>query len=124
MTTAAIDPRPVTELLSLRGKVALITGATGHLGAAMAAALAEAGATVVASSRRLDAAEAAGARLPRVGAAKHLAVEIDHTDEASARSGFDLAVSRAGRVDVLINNGHEALTADWTTVTAEQFNRH
>jgi gluconate 5-dehydrogenase len=102
----------------------LITGATGHLGAAMAAALAEAGATVVVSSRSLDAAETAVAQLPRVGEAKHSAVAIDHTDEASVRDGFDAAARKAGRVDVLVNNGHEALGADWSTVTAEQFNRH
>jgi NAD(P)-dependent dehydrogenase (short-subunit alcohol dehydrogenase family) len=124
MTTASTISRPVTELLSLRGKVALITGATGHLGAAMAAALAEAGATVVVSSRRLDAAEAAAARLPRVDDVKHRAVAIDHTDEASVAAGFQAAVRAAGRVDVLVNNGHEPLAADWSTVTAEQFNRH
>jgi NAD(P)-dependent dehydrogenase (short-subunit alcohol dehydrogenase family) len=44
----------VVHLLSLRGKVALITRATGHLGSSMATGLADAGATVVVSSRRLD----------------------------------------------------------------------
>lgn len=42
----------LSELFSLEGKTALITGATGHLGSAMAVALADAGATVVVSSRR------------------------------------------------------------------------
>ena len=124
MPTSAINSGPVTQLLSLRGKVALITGATGHLGAAMAAGLAEAGATVVVSSRRLEAAEATAASLPRTGGMNHLAVAIDHTDESSIRNGFNDATRRAGRVDVLVNNGNERLADDWTTVTAEQFNRH
>jgi gluconate 5-dehydrogenase len=124
MTKPTTDPRPVTELLSLHGKVALITGATGHLGSAMAAALAEAGATVIASSRRIDAAKAAADALPRIGDAKHFGVAIDHTDEKSIRDGFASAVEHAGHIDILVNNGHDAIGVDWTTVTAEQFNRH
>jgi gluconate 5-dehydrogenase len=123
MPDANAQPRPVTDLLSLRGKTALITGATGHLGSAMAAALAEAGASVVVSSRTLESAEAAAAVLPRVGGTTHHAVAIDHMDEASINAGFAAGVSKAGRIDVLVNNGHEPLGADWTTVTAEQFNR-
>jgi gluconate 5-dehydrogenase len=123
-TTMSNDPRPVTDLLSLRGKVALITGATGHLGSAMAAALAEAGTSVIASSRRLESAQAAAAALPVVADAKHFAVAIDHTDERSIRDGFATAVEKAGRIDVLVNNGHEAIGVDWTSVTAAQFNRH
>ena len=113
----------VKGLLSLRGKVALITGATGHLGSAMAAALAEAGAAVVVSSRKLEEARAVAARLPPPPEVTHHAVEIDHTDEASVLSGFAAAVAAAGRIDVLINNGHEPLASDWRTVTADQFDR-
>lgn len=109
MAIPTTDPKTVTELLSLRGKVALITGATGHLGSAMVDALAEAGATVVVSSRRLEAAEAVAARLPRSGDKPHFAVAIDHMDESSIRDGFATAVGKAGRIDVLVNNGHEAL---------------
>jgi NADP-dependent 3-hydroxy acid dehydrogenase YdfG len=108
------DTRPVTELLSLRGKVVLITGATGHLGSAMSTGLAEAGATMIASSRKIESAEEVAARLPRIDGAKHLTVSIDHTDETSLRDGFAASVAKAGRVDVLVNNGHAALGADWT----------
>lgn len=116
-------PRNVNDLLSLRGKVALITGATGHLGSAMADALAEAGASVVASSRDPDRAREAASRLPRVGEARHLPLAMDHMDESSIEGGLDLAIRQAGRIDVLVNNGHEAIVADWTTVTGEQFRR-
>lgn len=117
------ESRPVTELLSLRGKVALITGVTGHLGSAMAAALAEAGASVVASSRRQDAADAVACKLPRVGGVEHVGVAIDHTDERSIHDGFKAAISKAGRIDIVVNNGHESLADDWRTVTADQFTR-
>ena len=116
--------RDVRDMLSLRGKVALITGATGHLGSAMAEALAEAGATVVASSRRIESAEEVARKLPRVGDASHLAVAIDHMqDEPTVRGAFEAAVAKAGRIDVLVNNGHEAVGSDWKSVTGEQFTR-
>lgn len=118
-------PEPtVSELFDLTGRVALVTGGTGHLGSAMSRALAEAGATVVVSSRDADRAEQAAGALPRPGGAVHRGVALDHMDAASAERGFAAALALAGRVDVLVNNGHEAQPADWTAVTAEQFTRH
>jgi gluconate 5-dehydrogenase len=123
MTMPTSPSRNVTDLLSLRGKVALITGATGHLGSAMADALAEAGASVVVSSREASRAKDVASRLVRVGDARHLSIAMDHMDESSIESGFDQVVRQAGHIDVLVNNGHEALAADWKTVTGEQFLR-
>jgi gluconate 5-dehydrogenase len=123
MTLPTRPSRDVATLFSLRGKTALITGATGHLGSAMADALAEAGASVVVSSRTLASAQAAAQRLARVEGARHFAVEMDHMDEQSIDRGFARALSQAEKVDVLINNGHEPLAADWKSVTAAQFNR-
>jgi len=102
--------------------VALVTGATGHLGSAMAEALAEAGARVVVSSRRLSDARDVAAKLPAVRGSHHT-VKIDHMDERSIEAGFAAAVKAAGRVDVLVNNGHEPVTQDWSSVTAQQFDR-
>lgn len=113
----------IQQLFDLTGKVALITGGTGHLGSAMARALAEAGASVVLSSRDVERARAAVAALPRRGEARHHGVGLDHMDAAALEHGFQEALQRAGRIDVLVNNGHEALGNDWTTVTAEQFTR-
>jgi gluconate 5-dehydrogenase len=117
-------PSPtVQQLFDLTGQVALITGASGHLGSALAEALAEAGARVVAASRVLDKARAAADRLPGPCAGGHLAVALDHMDPASLDAGFDAALAAAGKIDILVNNGHEPLAADWTNVTADQFNR-
>jgi hypothetical protein len=65
MSASTEQPRSVTELLSLRGRTALITGATGHLGSAMAGALAEAGASVIVESSVV---------VDNVGAATHPSV--------------------------------------------------
>jgi gluconate 5-dehydrogenase len=45
-------------------------------------------------------------------------------DPASIDRGFKEVVGLAGHIDVLVNNGHEALGNDWTDVSAEQFSRH
>lgn len=112
--------RTVNHLFSLRGRTALISGATGHLGGAMAAALAEAGARVVVSSRRIDDARRVADGLPGAG---HAAVAMDHLDERSIADGFAAAVAAVGQIDALVANAHEPLGADLTTVTAEQFDR-
>jgi gluconate 5-dehydrogenase len=114
----------VQQLFDLTGKVALITGGTGHLGSAMSRALAEAGASVVLCSRHADKARQCAAALPMVGRAKHHGVALDHMDITALERGFHEAIERAGQVDILVNNGHEALSeTDWTDVTPEQFNR-
>lgn len=113
----------IRQLFSLSGRVVLVTGAGGHLGGAMANALAEAGARVVVSSRDIDKARSVAAAIGGEMAGKHLAVQLDHLDEKSIAGGFDDAVAQAGRIDILVNNGHDPLAADWTTVTADQFQR-
>ena len=113
----------VRELFDLTGKRALVTGASGYLGGALARALAEAGATVVVSSRELDRAEGVAASLPAPGDGAHLAIEMDHMDEGSIERGFSEAVDRAGGLEILVNNGHAPLANDWTDVTGEQFTR-
>ncbi len=113
----------IHELFDLSGKVALITGGTGHLGSALARALAEAGASVILASRDALRARAAAEALPRTGSACHHGLALDHLDPTGLERSFAEAISRTGQVDVLVNNGHEALANDWTDVTAEQFNR-
>lgn len=118
------DTQPnVMKLFDLSGKVALVTGASGYLGQAMVAALAEAGAGVVISSRDQKKAQAQADGLPKVGKAAHHGVALDYMDEPSIAAGLAAAVKAAGKVDILVNNGYERVTADWTNVTGEQFQR-
>lgn len=113
----------IAELFSLAGKTVLITGGTGHLGSAMSRALAEAGASVVLSSRFEDNAKAAVVKLPVAGKARHHALALNHMEPDTLAASFARAVSLAGQVDVLVNNGHEADGHDLTNVNAEQFTR-
>lgn len=119
---SAAEPT-VQSLFDLTGKTALVTGAAGYLGGAMASALAEAGATVAASSRKRARAQTVAAKLPAGPGVTHVGVELNHMEPDSLTRGFDDAVQHCGQIDILVNNGHEAQTADWTSVTAEQFTR-
>jgi NAD(P)-dependent dehydrogenase (short-subunit alcohol dehydrogenase family) len=114
----------IQQLFDLTGKVALLTGGCGHLGRAMAAALAEAGASVVLTSRDAARAQAGAAELPRCGTAAHHGIALDQKDPSTLEASFAEGLQLAGKFDILVNNGHEGPPNDWTTVTAEQFNRH
>ncbi len=113
----------IQQLFDLSGKTALLTGATGHLGSAFARALAEAGARVIAASRSLDRGNAAADALPTPADQKHFGVELDHMDESSLDAGFDAALKQAGRIDIVINNGNEAIMGDVWGVSGEDFTR-
>ncbi len=82
----------------LDGKVALVTGASRGLGAGIADALKEAGATVVGTSREQDSADQVAERLGSVP------VTMDVSDVASVREGVDRVASELGRLDILVNN--------------------
>ena len=122
--TAPTNEPTIHELFSLRGKVALITGGCGHLGSAMARGLAEAGASEIVTSRDESKAKEAAATLPTGEDATHFGIALDHMQLETLPASFAQAVSLAGNVDVLVNNGHEALGKDWADVTAKEFERH
>ena len=112
----------IQELFDLTGRVALVTGASGHLGGSLAAALAEAGARVIAASRSAERAAAVAASLPTPRQQQHFGVALDHLGP-DAEAAFDAAAEKLGGVDVLVNNAHEPVAADLTAITAAEFNR-
>ena len=85
-------------LVELRGKTAIVTGASSGIGAATVRRLREAGVRVVGGARRVD----------RIDA--ELALALDVTDEASSRAFVDAAVAELGAIDILFNNAGLALT--------------
>lgn len=87
------------ELFSLKGKTAIVTGGCGHLGRAMVAALADAGASVWVAGTNHD-------KFLRVfGSDTTLRfVKIDIMDSTSIREAFTKVAAEAGQIDVLINN--------------------
>jgi gluconate 5-dehydrogenase len=93
----------LAELLSLRTRVALVTGASRGLGQAFAAALAEAGADLVICSRHLAELDETAAAVQAHGR-QVLSLEADIRSEEAVRTLVGRALERYGRIDVLINN--------------------
>jgi NAD(P)-dependent dehydrogenase (short-subunit alcohol dehydrogenase family) len=85
----------------LRGRVAIVTGASRGIGLASAASLAARGASVVLTSRDQAAAEQAAATIPG-GLA--IGVAADVLDEDAARACVELTLERFGAIDILVNN--------------------
>jgi 2-dehydro-3-deoxy-D-gluconate 5-dehydrogenase len=96
-------PPAIASLLELHGKVALVTGAAQGFGFACARRLAEAGAAVMLGDRRRDRLAAACERLADAGRTV-AALEADVSVEADVERLVEAAVSRFGRLDVLVNN--------------------
>jgi NAD(P)-dependent dehydrogenase (short-subunit alcohol dehydrogenase family) len=86
--------------LSLEGKVALVTGASKGIGRAIAAAYAEAGASVMLSSRKQDALGEAAATM--TGTVATFAANAGEPEQADAC--VQATVEQFGRLDVLVNN--------------------
>jgi rhamnulose-1-phosphate aldolase/alcohol dehydrogenase len=98
----------------LAGRIALVTGAAGAIGAAIARRLAQAGACVALADIDAERLAAAGDRL---GQQPHLAVQMDVTDSASVDAGVDAVCRRFGGLDLCVLNAgvaHVARLADLT----------
>jgi 3-oxoacyl-[acyl-carrier protein] reductase len=90
-------------VLSLEGRVALVTGAARGIGAATALALAEAGARVALVDRDGDGIERTADGIGRAGS-DALAIAADVTDAPAIERAVDTVVAEWGRLDVLVNN--------------------
>ncbi len=107
----------------LTGKVAVVTGASKGIGAAIAAALAAEGASVVinyASSK--EGADAVVARIKAAGG-QAVAVRGDVSRQADAQAIVDAAIQQFGRLDILVNNSGVYGFAPLEDITEEEFHR-
>jgi len=91
-----------TDLLSLEGKTAVVTGGTSGIGRALSLGLAEAGADVVASARRQEQVDATAAEIEARGR-KTLRMASDVNDRASLEKLSDAVMEAFGKVDILVN---------------------
>lgn len=84
-----------TSMPDLKGRVALVTGASRGVGKGIALGLAEAGATVYVTGRSVDDAPPGEGCVP---------VRCDHTDDRQVEAVFERLANEQGRLDVLVNN--------------------
>lgn len=108
----------------LAGKVAVVTGASKGIGAAIARALGAAGASVVVNyaSSRADAERVVDAIL--ADGSKALAIQADVAKQADIVRLFAATESAFGRLDILVNNAGIYQSAALPEITEELFHRH
>lgn len=111
-----------SSLFDVRGKVALITGASSGLGEHFALTLAASGASVAVAARRLDRLEALVTRITSEGG-KAVAVPLDVTDAASVATAFEQATGSLGTPDIVVNNAGIAQTGAALELTDEDWRR-
>ena len=112
-----------SALFDLRGKVALVTGASRGLGRHFALALARAGADVAITSRELDSVAETGRAIAELGrVALPAALDVRHL--ASIQAAIAAVHARFGRIDILVNNAGcnirklalDVTWDDWNTI--------
>src|ERR1700687_2451737 len=109
--------------LDLTDKVAVVIGGTSGIGRAIAHGLAEAGADVVPSSRRIQQVETAAGEVEQLGR-RSLRIASDVMDRTSLENLLQACVAAFGKVDILVNSAGKTkrtptldLTdADWNDI--------
>lgn len=112
-----------TEIFSLEGKVAIVTGASRGIGRAIALAFAESGADVAVAARTAEDLETLAKEIEAVGR-RAVVVPTDVTDRDALQNMFDTTVSELGGLDILVNNaGGSNFTAPLVTVRPQGWDK-
>ena len=111
----------MTIKLDLTGHIALVTGASRGIGAAIAIALAEAGAAVAVNYReRADDAETVVGKVRGMGG-RAIAIAADVSQAAAVARMADQAASALGPIDILVNNAGLAIVRGIDDLTESDF---
>jgi NAD(P)-dependent dehydrogenase (short-subunit alcohol dehydrogenase family) len=102
----------ISARFALKGRTALVTGASGGLGEVFARALGAMGARVVVTSRRKDRLDGLVLELERTDCVA-LALDLDVADPPSVMRAFDQLDAAGWLVDVVVNNAGLALRRSW-----------
>ena len=108
---------------NLEGKIALITGGSRGIGAAIAKRLAADGANVaITYTKGADAAASVVKEIERAGG-KAIAIQADATNADASKAAVEKTVATFGRLDVLVNNAGTAIPKTFEETTLEELDR-
>jgi NAD(P)-dependent dehydrogenase (short-subunit alcohol dehydrogenase family) len=110
-----------SKLFDLTGKTAVVVGGTSGIGLAIALGLADSGANVVASSRRMEQCEETAAAIEAKGV-KTLRIASDVADRASLQTLCDETVKAFGKVDILVNSAGKIKRAPTVDFPEDEWN--
>ena len=108
--------------MELKGKVALVTGASSGIGAATAKKLAAHGVKVGLAARRLDRLQALAAEIKAAGG-DAIALEMDVTDQASVAQGVGDLLDAYGTIDIAFNNAGLMPISDIASLKVHEWHR-
>jgi NAD(P)-dependent dehydrogenase (short-subunit alcohol dehydrogenase family) len=117
MSARVSGGRPLSDLVSLRGRVALITGGASSIGRAIADTFAELGAAIAVLDRPGSGADAVAGRITDNYGVLTTVLSVDLADEALVRKVPQRVVDSCGRLDILVHTaffeGNEATIDAW-----------
>jgi NAD(P)-dependent dehydrogenase (short-subunit alcohol dehydrogenase family) len=117
-----MDPERAAQLLSLEGKVAIVTGAASGIGRGIALCLAEFGATVALLDINESAGKAVVDEIESQGN-KVLFSKCDVTSSADCRAAVEFVIERMRRIDILCNCAGVAIRKDVFELTEQEWDR-
>ncbi len=104
----------VMELFDLTGQVGFVTGGARNLGYDMALALAEAGADVCITSRKLSDAQKSAEKIAQATGRKVLPLALDVVSEDQVIEAVDNCLAEFGQIDILVNNAGNVVSTPET----------
>jgi 3-oxoacyl-[acyl-carrier protein] reductase len=107
----------------LAKKVALVTGGSRGIGAAIAKRLAADGASVAITYAKDASAASAVVKAIELGGGKAIAIQADASDSKAVKDAVEKAVAALGRLDVLVNNAGTAIPKKFEETTLEELDR-